>query len=72
MAGMIRVPLGQLLPGDEVFDRVGRSFKSAGVVKSTAKNVEGRYITVTFEDGHGFSQNWAAKVLVKRGERNAQ
>lgn len=73
MTSFERRTLAKLQPGDAIFakkrtTRRGRSrsyFEPIGVVESVEKNVPGRYVTVRFTDGSGYSQNWAAAVYLK-------
>lgn len=69
---LIKLPLGQLLPGDEIFDRHYNRIDRIGMVERIEKNNDLRSVTVHLFGGGGWSQNWAAKVLVRRVHRGPQ
>lgn len=58
--------IGRLMAGDEVLEKVRGKIVSHGIVRSVRKNVERRNVTITFEDGGGWTQNWSAHVWVRR------
>jgi len=57
--------IGRLVAGDEIVERRRGVWVTVGIVAGIVKNVPGRYITVSYTSGGGYSQNWAAKVWVK-------
>lgn len=66
----MKKPIGQLIPGDKVFVRVGGSkFKSACEVREvTFNNVgeENETVTILFDDGEGqYLQNWYTNELIE-------
>ena len=66
MTKYAKKPLGQLQPGDVMFERT-RAGKMIplGTVESIEKKPARRSVSVSLVGGGGWAQNWAAKVYVK-------